>query len=110
MKILIMGCGNQALAMASHLIKNGNIVNIWNNSLETIKKLKQEKIIKCEGYINGNFELNKISTNIDEVLEKVILIATPATAHKTLAKVLAKKVDSNYTIILNPGRTFGIKK
>ena len=40
-------------------------------------------------------------------MEDIILIATPALAHRDIAKMLADKVDSNTTIILNPGRTFG---
>ena len=108
MKILIMGCGNQGLAMASHLIKNNNCVNMWNYSYKTISKLKKKKMIYSSGAINGSFKLNKISTDIDEVLEKVILVATPSSAIKNIARVLASKVDESYTIVLNPGRTLGI--
>ena len=107
-KYLIMGAGNQAYAMASQFVKDGHEVNIWNIHEETIKKIKETKIVKCSGAIEGKFQISNVSTNIDDVLCDVIFITTPATGHKPLAKVLAKKVSSNNTIIITPGRTFGI--
>ena len=35
------------------------------------------------------------------------MVTTPASAHKDIAAILASLVDDTYTIILNPGRTFG---
>lgn len=107
-KYLIMGAGNQAFAMASQFVKNGHEVNIWNMHEDTIKKIKETKVVKCNGVIEGEFQINNVSTNIDDVLCDVIFVTTPATGHKPIAQVLAKKVCSDNTIIITPGRTFGI--
>ncbi len=107
-KYLIMGAGNQAFAMASHIVQNGDMVNIWNIREESIKKICNTKQIHCTGIIDNVFTIHEASTNIDDVICDTILISTPAVAHKTLARVLAKKVSSKNTILLSPGRTFGV--
>lgn len=106
-KYLILGGGHQGLAMAAHLSLNGEKVNLWNRTPQNIMEILTTHEIFCEGIINGKATLEKVSSNIDDVMEKIILVATPALAHRDIAKMLANKVDSNTTIVLNPGRTFG---
>lgn len=107
-KYLIIGAGNSAFAMASHIISNGDKVNIWNRSFKTIKELISNKTISCYGVIKGKFQVDKISTNIDDVLCDVIFVTTPASSHKDIARMLATKVTEKQIILLCPGRTFGI--
>ena len=106
-KILIMGAGHQGLAMAAHLALNGEKVNIWNRSKKTIEDIALSKRIKCEGCVQGEAKIEEISTNIEDVIEKVILVTTPSTAHKDIARVLAPIIYPDSIVVLNPGRTFG---
>jgi opine dehydrogenase len=51
--------------------------------------------------------MNKVSTNIDEVMSDIIFVTTPSIAHNDIAELIANKVTDKNIIILSPGRTFG---
>lgn len=104
---LIIGGGHQGLTMAAHFALNGERVNLWNRTLLNIKSVYQTKKIKSSGVVDGIATLNKVSADIDDVWSDIVMITTPATAHKDIARLIAHKVTDKTTIILNPGRTFG---
>lgn len=106
-KYLILGGGHQGLAMAAHLSLNDEYVSLWNRSEENIAEILKTHEIKCHGILEDTAVIQKVSTCIDEVLEKVIMVTTPSSAHKDIAHLLAKRVTEDNIIILNPGRTFG---
>ncbi len=109
MNVGIIGAGNSGLAMASHMIFTGHDIYLWNRSEDALEELKRTKIIRSKGAIVGEFSLKMVTTCIEEVLEncKVILVTTPATAHRGLAKRMAPYLNEHHIVILNPGRTFG---
>lgn len=107
-KVTILGAGHQGLAMAAHLSCNGVECYLWNRTEDHIKEVQKNNEIICKGIIEKRVKIHKVSTSISEVLQKTIMVTTPSTAHSDLAKALAPYVDETYTIILNPGRTFGI--
>ena len=109
MRIAVIGAGNSGLAMAAHLSKEGHQVILWNRSLATIEHLIQTKAIRCFGAITGNIPIYHVTNQMKEALEDVnlVFITTPATAHRDLAQTIALNCNSNLTVILNPGRTFG---
>lgn len=103
----IIGAGHQGMAMAAHLSLCGNEVYLWNRSSNHIEEIKIKNEIVSEGVLKGIAKIKKVSTNIDEVLTNTILVTTPASSHKDIAKLLAKRITKNSVILLNPGRTFG---
>lgn len=109
MKITVIGAGNSGLATAAHLCQFGHSVKLWNRSKSTIETLMQTKKITCEGVISGTYELDLVTDDLSLVLDdpQVILVTTPASAHKELAEKIAKLLKHNALIVLNPGRTFG---
>ena len=107
-KVLIMGIGHQGLTMAAHFSANHVPCYLWNRSKKHIKDISDTGVIKCRGILEGEFKVKKVSDKIEDVLQKVIMVTTPSSAHKDIAKILANYVDSTYVIILNPGRTFGL--
>ena len=109
MNITVIGAGNSGLAMAAHLGQEGHDVILWNRSKSTISKLIDTKAIHCEGVISGKVELGLVTTDMEKAVENsdVILITTPATSHKELAKSIGKNIKKETLIVLNPGRTFG---
>ncbi|MCM1414994.1 MAG: NAD/NADP octopine/nopaline dehydrogenase family protein [bacterium] len=107
-KVLVMGAGHQGLTMAAHLLHNGVKCNLWNRTLANVSSVIETGFIECEGIFKASVAVDKISDRIEEVIEKIILVTTPSSAHRDIAKVLAPYVDDTYTIVLNPGRTFGI--
>lgn len=106
-KILVVGAGHQGLAMAAHLALNGEKVNLWNRSDKTVKEILVSKTIHCKGCIEGEAKLEAVSTNIEDVIEKVIMVSTPSFAYKNIAKMLAPVIQPDSIVVLNPGRTFG---
>ena len=105
--ILILGGGHQGLAMAAHLSSCGESVNLWNRTQDRIAHIQNTGKIHFSGIVNGVARINKASSCIDDVLADIIMITTPATAHKEIASMLARKLTSKHIVILNPGRTFG---
>jgi len=109
MNITVIGAGNSGLAMAAHLSKAGNKVTLWNRSKATIAKLMETRTIYCQGVINGKVKIDFITDNLEKAVENpdLILITTPASSHKELAKQFALNLKKETLIVLNPGRTFG---
>ena len=109
MRVAVLGAGNSGLAMAAHLSKAGNNVVLWNRSKGKIVKLMETQTIKCEGVVEGNIKINLVTDNLEEAVKnaEVILITTPANAHRQLAEQLSDCLDREALIVLNPGRTFG---
>lgn len=106
--VMIVGGGHQGLAMAAHLALNGNECYLWNRTLSNIERIHREKTIISVGVVNGVAKIQNASDDILENLQKLIMVTTPSSAHKGIAKMLAAYVDETYTILLNPGRTFGV--
>lgn len=104
-----MGAGNSGLAMAAHLSYEGHSVTIWNRTSNNIRKLMKTRIIKSEGVIKGNIMVDSITDDIKQAVHDpdVILITTPASAHRDLAKEIALNINKETLVILNPGRTLG---
>lgn len=109
MKITIIGAGNTGLAMAAHAVDKGHHVTLWNRLEDNITPLTETPIIYSEGAIVGEFELEKVTTDMEEALidPDLIIITTPSFAHKSLAVQVAKHIKKETTIMLCPGRAFG---
>jgi opine dehydrogenase len=103
-----MGAGHQGLTMAAHLLHNGVECRLWNRTLSHISSVIESGYIECDGILKAHVPICKASDRIEDVLEKKIMVTVPSSAHKDIAKILAPYMDDTYTVILNPGRTFGI--
>lgn len=106
-RVLIVGAGHQGLAMAAFLAWGGVQTSIWNRTYAHVKPIIEDGGINVQGVISGKQPVGKISTDVGEVMEKVIMVTVPASAHKDIAARLAPYVNADHMIILNPGRTFG---
>lgn len=105
--VCICGGGHQGIAMAAHLSLNGVKVSLWNRSFDHIKKIIETKKILCDGVVQGVANIDNASTDISQVIEDFIMITTPSTAHRDIARRLAPFIHKDMVIVLNPGRTFG---
>ena len=105
--VFVCGAGHQGLSMAAHLSLNGLTVSLWNRTRKNIQDLIDTNIIHCSGAINGEAKISKASTDLKEVFANFVMVTTPSTAHKDIARKLAPYVHSDTIVILNPGRTFG---
>jgi len=109
MNVTIIGAGNTGLAMAVHAAKYGENVTLWNRSESTISNLKDSRVLHSDGVIEGDYEIDLVTTDMKEALKDpdAILITTPAFSHAELAKSIAENIERETTIVLFPGRTFG---
>jgi opine dehydrogenase len=108
-KVTVIGAGNSGMAMAAHLSKEDNQVTLWNRFRSKIEKLIKSHTIRCEGVVSGNIPIYCVTDDINVALKDpdIILITTPANAHKELAELISKNIKKSTIIVLNPGRTFG---
>lgn len=106
-KVFVCGAGHQGLSMAAHLALNGLEVNLWNRSQNHIQEVIDTGIIHCSGIVNGNAHITGVSSNIIDVVADFVMVTTPSSAHKDVAKELAPFVNKDMVVVLNPGRTFG---
>lgn len=109
MKITVIGAGNSGLAMAAHLSSEGHKVTLWNRSRSTIEKLIKTHIVNCDGMIKGEINIDVVTDDMKKAVEDpdLILVTTPASSHKDIAKNIAENINKETLIVLNPGRTFG---
>lgn len=107
-KVTVIGAGSQGLAMAAYLGINGVKCYLYNRTESHISKIIETRKIICEGIWNGRIDICNASSQIEDVLQKIILVTVPAYAHKEIAALLAGCVDASYTVILSPGKVFGI--
>lgn len=106
-KVFVCGGGHQGLSMAAHLALNGLEVTLWNRTLNNIKEISNTNKIICNGVVNGIAKIKKASSNMEELFSNFVMITTPSSAHKDIAKKIAPYINKDTIIILNPGRTFG---
>jgi len=106
-KIFVCGAGHQGLSMAAHLSLNGIEVNLWNRTEIHIRDVIDTGVIHCSGIINGDAYISKASSDIENVVTDFVMVTTPSSAHKDIARQLAPFIHKNMVVILNPGRTFG---
>ena len=109
MNISVIGAGNSGLAMSAHLALNNHKVTLWNRTPENIERLTKTKTIHTCGQITGAAKLDMVTSDINVALQNpdLIMIMTPATAHRDLAIMIGRTLKKACPIILNPGRTCG---
>ncbi len=105
--VFVCGGGHQGLAMAGYLALHGETVHLWNRTPEHIRTVLDTGLVSCDGIVEGVGQLAKVSTDISEVVSDLILVTTPSSAHKDIAKRLAPFMTRDKLVVLNPGRTFG---
>ena len=105
--VFVCGAGHQGFSMAAHLTLNGVDVKLWNRSQKHIQEVIDTGVIHCSGIVNGDAKIGKTSTDMAEVVSDFVMVTTPSSAHKDIARELAPYVHPGMVVVLNPGRTFG---
>jgi len=105
----VLGAGNGGQAMAGFLAQSGYPVRLWNRSAERLMPFFRRGRIALEGVVSGDASLELVTTDLAEAVAgaDVLMVTTPATAHRSLARELAEYVEPRQLVILNPGRTGG---
>lgn len=110
LNITVIGAGNGGQAIAAHCAIMGFPVCLYNRNIDKLGSVLKTREIELYGVITGKGILNSITSNIKEAVAfaDIILIATTATAHASLASMMAPFLRDGQIIILNPGRTGGL--
>lgn len=115
-KICVIGAGNGGLATAADLTLRSHKVILYElpEFEENIKEIQKQGGIKLEtlkssGLKDGFAKLYKVTTDIAEALHEaqIVLIVTPAFAHKRIAKECAQFLTKNHSVVLAPGNMGG---
>ena len=95
--------------MAGCLSLKGFPVNLYNRGKKRIVSLAFNKGIKVKGVVEGFARISLITTEVKEAIENVdvLMVVTPANAHRFLAEICVPHLKEGQVVILNPGRTFG---
>lgn len=109
MKITVIGAGNGGQAYAGYCAAKDHMVCLYNRHLDKLGQLPEKKEIRLSGQLTYSTTLSLVTDNIKEACEfgDIILVVTPATAHRQLAAEMGPFVKNGQTILLNPGRTLG---
>ena len=108
--IAILGAGNGGLSMGAYLSLKGCRVNLYDKFFEVIAPIQERGGVHLKGVsLNGFASFNTVSTDIGEVIEGcgLIMIVTPAFAHKEIAEKCGGILKDGQIIVLHPGRTGG---
>ena len=106
-EVFVCGAGHQGLSMAAHLSLNGINVSLWNRTEKHIQDVIESQTIHCSGIVKGDAHISRASVDIEDVVGDFVMVTTPSSAHREVARRLAPFVHKDMIIILNPGRTFG---
>lgn len=108
-RITIIGAGNGGQAFAAYCASIGYDVCLYNRSLSSIYPIYETKEIRLVGQLNYVSKIDLITDDLECACNysDIILIVTPATAHRQLAIDMSPYVRDNQIILLNPGRTLG---
>ncbi|OIO03730.1 NADP transhydrogenase subunit alpha [Candidatus Desantisbacteria bacterium CG_4_10_14_0_8_um_filter_48_22] len=95
--------------MAGHLAIMGFPVNLYNRGKKRIFSLSMIKRLRVRGKVEGYGKLKMVTTDAGEAVTgtDVLMVVTPATAHRFIAEACAPHLQNGQIIVLNPGRTFG---
>jgi len=107
-RIAVVGAGAGGLATAVHLSLAGMPPVLVNRSPDRIHALIERPVVTVEGVWQGEVPLAEATADLSRVASvDVVIVATPATAHRDLARALAPYLTARHLVILHPGRTLG---
>ncbi|MFH2114700.1 MAG: NAD/NADP octopine/nopaline dehydrogenase family protein [Spirochaetota bacterium] len=110
MKIAVLGGGNGGMTMAAHVALMGHEVRIFDKYPQVLEGFAGKRQILLDGALGRDIaKLAIVSTALAEVVSDadMVMVVTPAFAHKDLAQKLAPLLKKDTIIVLHPGRTGG---
>lgn len=109
-KIAVLGAGNGGLAMAAYLSLLGYEINLYDKYEHSIEGVAKTGGIKLDGVsLNGFAPMYRVTTDLKAAIEgcEMLMVVTPAFAHREIAMGLAPHLEDGQIIVLHPGRTCG---
>ena len=97
------------MAMAGHLALTGCKVNLFTRNPERLAGVQDRGGIDVTGEVQGFASLNVVTTDAAKAVDDadVLMVVVPATAHRSIAQIVAPHLKDGQILVLNPGRTGG---
>lgn len=110
MKWAVIGGGNGGQSLAGHLSLMGHSVRIYDIFPETISAIRSQGGIFVEGVVEGFGKVECATTEMAEAIQgtEIIMVVTPALAHKEVARACAPYLEEGQIVVLHPGSTGGV--
>jgi opine dehydrogenase len=105
----VVGAGNGGLSMAGHLGIMGFETRLYNRTDSKLASVRWHGGVEVEGAIEGFGPVSLATSDIAEAITgaDVVMVATPSTAHRSLARLMSSYLADGQIVVLNPGRTGG---
>jgi len=105
----VIGGGNGGQAAAGHLGTMGYRVRLYDIIDETIQAINERGGIDLSGEVTGFGPVEFASGDLSKVMEgaDIIMVITPALAHRELAGSIAEFLRKGQIVFIHPGATFG---
>ncbi len=105
----IIGGGNGGQSLAGHLAIQGHPVRLYDIFTETIDAIRASGGIQVDGAVKGFGPLELTTTDIAEAITDadMVMVVTPAIAHRAVARACAPHLKEGQTVFLHPGSTGG---
>ena len=106
-RIAVIGAGHGGYAMAADLTLAGYEVNFYGSKERgNLAPVLQRGGIELSGVRRSGFaRISRVTTEIAEAVRgaEIIMIATQAAAHETIAKLCAPYLEDGQTVVIFPG-------
>jgi len=110
--VAVLGGGHGAHAMAGDLASRGFAVNMFEmpRFRANLRELFATRTVHVSGAIDGSYQLNTVTADIEEALDGVtyILVVTPAFAHEGYARLLKGRTTKDQVVVVYPGAFAGL--
>lgn len=108
-EIAVIGGGNGGQAMAGHLALMGHGVRLYSRSPDKRRRIEAQGGIRLTGVVEGFGVPQRVTNRLAQAVSGagLVMVATTADAHASLARELAPLLEDGQVVVLNPGRTCG---
>ncbi|MBA1336221.1 MAG: hypothetical protein HPY66_2466 [Firmicutes bacterium] len=106
----VIGGGNGGQSTAGHLALMGFPVRLYDIIPETVDAIKLQGGIRLEGdVVQGFGKLELATTSIQEAVKgsDIVMVVTPALAHRDIARACAPYLEDGQVVFIHPGATGG---
>ncbi len=109
LKWAVIGGGNGGQSMAGHLAIMGFPVRLYDIVPETVEAIRAQGGIEVNGVVTGFGKLDLATLVLEEAVDKadIIVVVTPALAHRAIAESCADHLTDGQIVVLHPGATGG---
>ena len=110
MKVAIIGAGNGGVCIGAHMARKGATVNLYDKFDAAIAPIREKGGVDLKGAEGEGFApFALVSADLPAVIKgcSLLMVITPAFAHKELATICGPRLTEGQIVVLNPGRTAG---